>query len=76
MGVEDLKQHSMHAEYYQLNAEAADLINSARRVVAVGTTVAAHWKRPLMPGAKSDPAAAGLTYSFTRAINFGLLTFC
>ena len=32
----DLK-HSMHAEYYQLNAETADLINSARRVVAVGT---------------------------------------
>ncbi|HHT02610.1 MAG TPA: tRNA preQ1(34) S-adenosylmethionine ribosyltransferase-isomerase QueA [Firmicutes bacterium] len=40
VGVEDLKQHSMHAEYYQLNAETADLINSARRVVAVGTTVA------------------------------------
>jgi S-adenosylmethionine:tRNA ribosyltransferase-isomerase len=40
--VEDLNQHQMHAESYQISAESATQINRARsqgrRVVAVGTT--------------------------------------
>ena len=34
----DVSQHRMHAERGVLTAEAADAINAARRVVAVGTT--------------------------------------
>ncbi len=39
---EDTRDHKMHAEWGELNAEAADIINGARkagkRVIAVGTT--------------------------------------
>ncbi len=39
---EDLSQHHMHSEYYQVTQETADLINSTKerggRVVCVGTT--------------------------------------
>ncbi len=35
---EDLSQHRMHAERGEITPDAADVINSARRVVAVGTT--------------------------------------
>ncbi len=40
--VEDVTQHHMHSEYYQVSQEAADLINRTRdaggRIIAVGTT--------------------------------------
>ena len=40
--VEDVTQHHMHSEYYQVTKEAADLINSVKdaggRIIAVGTT--------------------------------------
>ncbi|WP_211230007.1 tRNA preQ1(34) S-adenosylmethionine ribosyltransferase-isomerase QueA [Desulfovirgula thermocuniculi] len=40
--VEDITRHHMHAEYYEVSPEAAEVINGARagggRVVAVGTT--------------------------------------
>ena len=36
--VEDAAQHPMHAERFTMSDSAAALINSARRVVAVGTT--------------------------------------
>ena len=40
--VEDLSEHVMHSEYYELTSETAEKINNARRsgnkVVAVGTT--------------------------------------
>lgn len=40
--VEDVTAHTMHSEYYEVSAEAADLINSAidqgRRIICVGTT--------------------------------------
>lgn len=43
MRVQDVTEHRMHAEYLQIDAEAATRINEARaagrRVVAVGTTV-------------------------------------
>jgi len=41
--VEDVKQHTMHEESYQINQATADILNQARtesrRIVAVGTTV-------------------------------------
>jgi S-adenosylmethionine:tRNA ribosyltransferase-isomerase len=35
---EDISEHRMHAERFSLSPEAADKINNARRIVAVGTT--------------------------------------
>ena len=35
---DDVSDHAMHAEWGEVTAEAADAINAARRVVAVGTT--------------------------------------
>ena len=35
---DDVAGHRMHAEWGEVTAEAADMINAARRVVAVGTT--------------------------------------
>ena len=40
--VENIEEHKMHAEYYEISQEAADAINSTKargkRVIAVGTT--------------------------------------
>lgn len=42
--VDDIREHEMHSEYYELSAEVAEQINSCRsrggRVIAVGTTSA------------------------------------
>ena len=35
---EDITQHRMHAERFSISPEAADKINNAQRIVAVGTT--------------------------------------
>jgi S-adenosylmethionine:tRNA ribosyltransferase-isomerase len=35
---DDITEHRMHAERFSISAEAADKINDARRIVAVGTT--------------------------------------
>jgi len=53
--VDDVESHEMHEEYYEVSAEAADRINTAkasgRRVVAVGTTSA----RTLETAARVSP---------------------
>ncbi len=40
--VEDIKEHHMHSEYYEMTKETADILNKAkiekRRIIAVGTT--------------------------------------
>src|SRR5882724_2786420 len=35
---EDIAEHRMHAEHFSISPEAADTINNAQRIVAVGTT--------------------------------------
>ena len=35
---ENMAEHRMHAERFSISPEAADKINKARRIVAVGTT--------------------------------------
>jgi S-adenosylmethionine:tRNA ribosyltransferase-isomerase len=37
---ERLEEHTMHAEHYSMPHEVAEVVRGARRVVAVGTTVA------------------------------------
>lgn len=40
VNVEEVKNHQMHSEYYELTQESADKINKTKgRVIAVGTTV-------------------------------------
>jgi S-adenosylmethionine:tRNA ribosyltransferase-isomerase len=36
---ETVEEHKMHAEFYSVSQEAADRINAAKRVIAIGTTV-------------------------------------
>ena len=40
--VDDIKEHHMHSEYYEMSRETADILNAAkkegRRIIAVGTT--------------------------------------
>jgi S-adenosylmethionine:tRNA ribosyltransferase-isomerase len=42
VSVEDIKDHTMHSEYYQVSKETADILNLAkkekRKIIAVGTT--------------------------------------
>ena len=42
VSVEDISQHVMHTEYYEMSKEAADILNNAKangqRIVCVGTT--------------------------------------
>lgn len=42
VSVDDIKDHTMHTEYYQVSQETADILNKAkadkRKVIAVGTT--------------------------------------
>jgi S-adenosylmethionine:tRNA ribosyltransferase-isomerase len=35
---ENIREHRMHAEYFSISPEAADKINNAQRIIAVGTT--------------------------------------
>ncbi|MCL2621892.1 MAG: tRNA preQ1(34) S-adenosylmethionine ribosyltransferase-isomerase QueA, partial [Firmicutes bacterium] len=35
---DNILEHTMHSEYYEITKENADIINSSKRVVAVGTT--------------------------------------
>jgi len=54
VSVERVEEHEMHAEYYELPAETAALINetraAGRRVVAVGTTSARTLEAASQPG--------------------------
>ena len=42
VSVEDIQDHTMHSEYYQVSKETADILNLAkkenRKIIAVGTT--------------------------------------
>ncbi len=52
--VEDVKEHRMHAERFEISAEAAQKVKEARRVIAVGTTSV----RVLESTRRSDSEAA------------------
>ncbi len=53
---EDLSQHKMHTEWCQITAPQADIINAARRVIAVGTT-----SMRTLESAAMDARNAGVT---------------
>ena len=62
---ENIEEHRMHAERFEVSAETANKINSAERVIAVGTTCV----RVLESIVRDDmtvPAEAGVTDIFIR----------
>ncbi|MGH9474975.1 MAG: tRNA preQ1(34) S-adenosylmethionine ribosyltransferase-isomerase QueA [Terriglobales bacterium] len=62
---EDIEQHSMHRERFEVKAAAADALNQARarggRIVAVGTTAARVLESIAPPGDQPFRAASGET---------------
>ncbi len=40
VAVENVLEHKMHSEYYSITKETADILNKAKRIIAVGTTSA------------------------------------
>lgn len=58
VNVERVEDHVMHEEYYELSAEAADMINKTRqnggRIIAVGTTSARALEAAAQAMAKGD----------------------
>ncbi len=54
--VEDVREHRMHSERFRITPEAAAAINSARRLVAIGTTTARVLESCGLPIAARDGA--------------------
>jgi S-adenosylmethionine:tRNA ribosyltransferase-isomerase len=77
---EDLSQHKMHSEWCQITPEQADIINNAKRVIAVGTTsmrtleTAAMYNRKLPYGKQNKrvvPICRTTDIFITPGYNFG-----
>ena len=76
--VDDPAEHKMHEEAFRLAADAAEKINAAQRIIAVGTTVTRvleHLGRQGAPGAGSGsrpspgPDSCGICRLFSRRIS-------
>ena len=65
--VEDLAEHPMHSEWYEMSAATADALNAARdagrRIVAVGTTSVRVLESVVSPQGRFEPAS-GVTDIF------------
>ena len=75
--VENLEEHRMHAERYVVTREAAENINAASRIVAIGTTttrVLESRGRPLSPGEGETNIFIHPPYRF-RAVDALLTNF-
>ena len=76
--VENIEEHAMQTEFFEINADAADKINNARRVIAVGTTSTRTLESVADKNGKIEPQSGETClyiypgYSFKR-VN-GLLT--
>ncbi|MNH95149.1 S-adenosylmethionine:tRNA ribosyltransferase-isomerase [compost metagenome] len=59
VSVDRIEEHEMHAEYYELSAETAELVNqtrlSGKRVIAVGTTSARTLETAAKVSSERDP---------------------
>ncbi len=62
---EDLSQHKMHSEWAQITPAQADIINTARRVIAVGTTSMRTLESAAMDNGKLPPA-----HRYARVVPF------
>lgn len=63
---EDVEEHAMHSEVFEISAEAAEKINRARRVVAVGTTSTRTLEHGARQGDGVVHAGSGETDIFLR----------
>ena len=64
--VEDVDEHEMHTEHYEIGAKSADAINSAQgRIVCVGTTTARALESAAV-GKRKIAARTGATELFVR----------
>jgi S-adenosylmethionine:tRNA ribosyltransferase-isomerase len=61
---DDIRQHKMHAEHYEISANAARLLNAAPRKVAVGTTSVRTLEQGIREGKGQFQAASGQTSLF------------
>ena len=62
--VDDVERHKMHAERYAISPGAAQLLNQARRKVAVGTTSVRTLEQGIREGGGQFQAASGETSLF------------
>ncbi len=78
--VEELEEHRMHSERYRLSAEAAAAVDTAKRVVAIGTTTTRVLEAralegvPLVPGESATDIFIRPPYEF-RIIDALLTNF-
>jgi len=63
---EQIEQHSMHAESFEISAEAARRLADAKRVIAAGTTVVRTLEHAAQVGAGDIEAGSGETDIFIR----------
>lgn len=62
--IDDISQHKMHAESYEISIGAAQLLNAAQRRIAVGTTSVRTLEQGIRDGNGRFQAASGRTSLF------------
>jgi len=68
---EELKDHQMHAEYFEVPAKVCEMIHKAKRVIAVGTTVV----RALETVGNENSIFDIRKFDIRRATNFRISNF-
>ena len=71
--VDDTDDHTMHAEFYQVSEEAANLIKEANRVIAVGTTVMRTLETMFATHQTITPCQGWSTLFITPGFKFGVV---
>lgn len=61
---DDIRQHKMHSERYEISTDAARLLNNAQRRIAVGTTSVRTLEQGIRDGKGRFQAASGQTALF------------
>ena len=67
---DDIASHRIHAEWGEVTAEAADAINAARRVVAVGTTTLRVLETAALPTGRVQPFRGDTRLFITPGFQF------
>jgi len=67
---DDVAEHRMHAEWGEVTAQAADTINAARRVVAVGTTTLRVLETAVDAAGRVQPFRGDTTLFITPGFQF------
>jgi S-adenosylmethionine:tRNA-ribosyltransferase-isomerase (queuine synthetase) len=77
---ENIAEHRMHAERFSVSPEAADKINNAQRIVAVGTTamrvLETATRDTKLVSRQVEPQSGETDLFFIRRLRFELSTRC